>query len=127
MGTIFMSFYEAASYLLLAFGSLLSANAQSSANGCPSLQGKSPLEDVDLFDGPPSERADLMADISRGTKHNVYASWDVGYIFDKGAQLFLVCHYTGMREPLTVKVEKRVQRCIYRTHPGVQPAELRCR
>jgi hypothetical protein len=96
---------------------------------CPSYKDKSPLSTVVLFDGPPEQRADLMPDVSKGRGDHAYASWDVSYVFDSGRNLFLVCRFAGMTDTdaVTVKVEKRVQRCIYRTHGKGKPAQLTCR
>ena len=96
---------------------------------CPSYQGKSALSTVDLFDGPPEERADLMPDVSKGNADHAYASWEVGYIFDKGRNLFLICHFSGSDDAdgMKIKVEKKVQRCIFRTHGSGKPAELTCK
>jgi len=96
---------------------------------CPSYHGKHPLTSVVVFDGPPEQRADLMPDVSKGSGDHAYASWDVSYIFDSGRNLFLVCRYAdaGNANTVTVKVEKKLQRCIYRTHSGGRPAELICK
>lgn len=94
---------------------------------CPPYQGKNPLSSVSLFDGPPSEKADLMPDISRGSGDHGYASWDVGYLFDAGRSLFLVCRYMGLEQATIVKASKKVEHCVYRTHGSTKPAELSCK
>jgi hypothetical protein len=92
---------------------------------CPSYHEKNPLSGAVVFDGPPEERADLMPDVSRGGADHAYATWDVGYIFDSGRKLFLVCQYSGLTDTVTVKVDQKVRACIYESHPD-GPAALRC-
>jgi hypothetical protein len=95
---------------------------------CPSYRSKHPLFSVVLFDGPPEEKADLMPDRSTGSGDHANSSWDVGYIFGSGRNLFLMCRYSGLGDSknLTIKVEKKVERCVFRTRPKGQPAELTC-
>jgi hypothetical protein len=96
---------------------------------CPAYHQQHPLIQVDVFDGPPEQLADLVPDVGQGTGDHAYAEWNVAYIFDDGRNVYLVCKYGNQpsKEALTVKVVKRVKRCIYRTHPGSQPAELTCK
>jgi len=58
-----------------------------------------------------------------------YASWDIGYLFKIGHTPFLTCRYGTLKdtETVTVKVDKPVQKCIFRTHGASQPAELICK
>ena len=83
---------------------------------CPAYQDKHPLVSVVLFDGPPAEKADLMPDASTGSGDNAVSSWEVGYIFASGRNLFLVCRFSGVEDSknATIKVEKKVERCIFR-------------
>lgn len=109
---------------------VLAGTACAQEASCPSYEAKKPLTSVVVFDGPPEEMADLMPDVSKGSGSNAYASWDVGYIYDAGRTLFLVCRY-GSTQPsgtitVTLKVEKRVAQCVYRSHSG-KPAEARCK
>lgn len=117
--------------LILSVVLLLTLNGPAHAQDprCPSYQGKSPLSSVALFDGPPEQKADLAPDVSKGTGDHAYASWDVSYIFDSGRTLFLVCRFAGAdnSNSVTVKVEKKVRRCIYRTYSGTRPAKLSCK
>jgi hypothetical protein len=108
---------------------LIASIAHAQEAKCPSYQGKRPLSSVVVFDGPPEERADLIPDFAKGNSDHVYASWEVSYIFDAGRNLFLVCRYAGSgdAEAVTIKVDKRVKQCIYRTHGGGIPAELTCK
>jgi hypothetical protein len=95
---------------------------------CPSYQSNHPLSSIVLFDGPPEEKADLMPDQSTGSGDHANSSWDVRYIFANGRTLSVVCRYFGLSDSknVTIRVEKKVQRCVFRTHPIGQPAELTC-
>jgi hypothetical protein len=101
------------------------ATAHADEAGCPAYHGENPLSAGTVFDGPPEERADLMPDHSKVTKHRAYSTWDVGYIYDAGRQVFLACRYANEHDSLTVPIAKKVRRCIYKTRPN-RPAELRC-
>lgn len=94
---------------------------------CPPLQGKSPLSVATVYDGPPEEMADLIPDESKGSGDHANASWEVGYIYDAGRNVYLVCKYTGLKDTVTVNAKKKVQTCIYRTHSSKKPAEMFCK
>lgn len=116
--------------LFLCAGLVLSlANvAPSQEAKCPSFQGKNRLVTVTVFDGPPEQRADLIPDVSNGSGDHARAVWDVGYIFDSGRGLFLVCQFDGgAANTVTVKVDKKVKRCTFRTHGATRPAEVGCK
>jgi hypothetical protein len=110
----------------LALELLAMAHAQEAR--CPAYKEKAPLSGVVLYDGPPEQKADLMPDISKGSGDHVYASWKVGYIFDKGRKLYLVCRFGNkIDDTSTVEVDARVQSCVFRSHRGGKPAELICK
>jgi hypothetical protein len=110
----------------LALELLAMAHAQEAR--CPAYKEKAPLSGVVLYDGPPEQKADLMPDISKGGDDHVYASWKVGYIFDKGRKLYLVCRFGNkIDDTSTVEVDARVQSCVFRSHRGGKPAELICK
>lgn len=115
--------------LLLALALLFSTAAYAQEAKCPSYHEKRPLVSVDVFSGPPEQLADLVPDVGHGTGDHAYALWKVGYLFDNRETLYLVCKFGdwGTKDTVTVKVEKKVQRCIYRAHPGGKPAEMACR
>lgn len=96
---------------------------------CPSYEGKHPLVSVVVYDGPPEEKADLMPDSSTGKGSQAVSTWDVGYIFGSGRNLFLVCHFSGLPESknVTVKVETKVERCVFRAPGPHRPAEASCK
>jgi hypothetical protein len=114
--------------LILFCGLTLASVACSSETTCPALQDKHPLSSVILFDGPPEEKADLMPDASTGKGDQAVSTWNVGYIFTSGRKLFLVCKYSGTPQSgnVTVKVEKKVDRCVFRAPSKDRPAELTC-
>jgi hypothetical protein len=110
----------------LALELLAMAHAQEAR--CPTHKDKAPLSGVVLYDGPPEQKADLMPDISKGSGDHVYASWKVGYIFDKGRKLYLVCRFGNkIDDTSTVEVDAPVKSCVFRSHPGGKPAELICK
>ena len=113
----------------LAFASLflIAGSTHAEEAKCPAHQGINVLASATLFDGPPSEMASLTPDISRGSGDHAYSSWDVRYLFDAGRKLYLVCQYAGTEKTTTIKVDKKVKQCIYRTHTAHTPAELSCK
>lgn len=107
---------------------VLAATAYAQEFNCPASEGKSPLFNAAVFDGPPAEKAELAPDVSKGKMRYAYASWDVGYLYGMGHNVFLVCKYAGLPEAqnVTIKVDRKVQQCIFRA-PNGQPAEAPCR
>ena len=101
----------------------------SSEAKCPSYQSKHPLSGAVLFDGPPVEKADLAPDVSTGTGDRAISSWDVGYVFASGRNLFLVCRFSGLNESqnVTIKVEKKVERCVFRPQAKSRLAVMSCK
>jgi hypothetical protein len=109
----------------LALEFMAMGNAQEAR--CPAHKDKALLSGVVLYDGPPEQKADLMPDISKGSGDHVYASWKVGYIFDKGRKLYLVCRFGNkIDNTSTVEVDAPVKSCVYRSHHA-KPAELICK
>jgi len=106
---------------------VIAGSACAQGISCPAYREKNPLVTVTLFDGPPSEMASLMPDVSKGSGDHAYASWDVSYIFDAGRNLYLACQYSGSKKTTNIKVEKKVQQCTYRTHAAPKPVELNCK
>jgi hypothetical protein len=114
---------------ILSAGLLLALTAHAQEFKCPSYQGKNPLFNADVFDGPPEKNVQLEPDASRGNKSYTYALWKIGYLFDLGSTPFLVCKFAGLgdAQSMTIKVDKRVEQCVFRTHGGGQPAEAECK
>jgi hypothetical protein len=69
---------------------------------CPPFYGSWPLSNAVVFDGPPDQKADIMPDISRSEAGNDYASWDVGYVYEAGRQVFLVCRYSSAKGSISM-------------------------
>ena len=103
--------------------------AQGQEARCPSHKDKHPLVSGVVYDGPPEQLADLMPDVTRGKGDHAFASWEVGYVFDSGRSLYLMCRYAGLSDAqaVTVKVDTKVKQCVFRTHAGKLPAELGCK
>ncbi len=117
------------SRLALLFGLARSFTLHAAEIKCPSYHGRAALSSVVVFDGPPEERADLNPDKSTVKGDRGFASWDVRYVFDGGRSLFLVCRFAGLSdaEAVTLKIEKKVGKCVFRTRGKAGPAEAVCR
>ena len=112
------------------FGAILALAATANAQEfkCPASQGKNLLFNAAVFDGPAAEKAELAPDDSKGKTSYTFASWDVGYLYDMGHRVFLVCKFAGLSDAqaVTVKVDRKVQRCVFRADKGVA-AEAVCK
>jgi hypothetical protein len=107
---------------------VLAAAAHAQGVKCPSHQGNQPLSRVSVFDGPPAENADLAPDIQTGGGDHIYLEWEVSSLSSSDRGVFLVCRYaaSGDEPSLTIKLDKKMRRCIYRSHGGGLPAEAEC-
>jgi len=105
---------------------LSGTTAQADEVKCPSLHAGIQLSSAIVYDGPPNEMADLIPDKSRGSGNHATSSWEVGYIYDAGRNVFLVCKY-GLNDFVTIQAKKKVRTCIYRTHSGKKPTEMFCK
>ena len=119
-----MSVYKSVVGAILVFA----ATTKAQEFKCPSSQGKSPLFNAAVFDGPPAERADLVPDVSKGKTSYTFASWDVGYLYDMGHTVYLVCKFAGLgdAQAVTIKVDKTVHQCVFKADKDV-PAEAVCK
>jgi hypothetical protein len=108
---------------------LIATAAHAQSFKCPALQGKNALANVSVFDGPPAEKADLVPDLTKGSGDHLYSSWDIGYLFGMGRTPYLVCKYAGLpdAQSVTLKIDKKVAKCIFQAHAAGQPAEAECR
>ena len=114
--------------LILGIVLVLAATAHAQDVKCPSYHGKNPLSGVSIFDGPPAEKADLAPDIEKGSGDHIYTSWDVSDLHGTGRDLFLVCRFAGLgdAQSVTIKLDKKVRKCFYRSHSAGLPAEAEC-
>ncbi len=96
---------------------------------CPSYHGSTPLYGAKLYDGPPDQLADLEPDSWQGSGNNGHGYYDVGAIFDAGRNLYIVCIYGewNSKDKVTVKIDKKVNRCNLRASPKGKPASLTCK
>jgi hypothetical protein len=108
---------------------VIAASASAQSFKCPSWQGKNTLAAVSVYDGPPAEEADLVPDLTKGSGDHLYSSWDIGYLFGIGRTPYLVCKFAGLpdAQAITLKIEKKVTKCIFQAHTGGQPAEAECK
>jgi hypothetical protein len=108
---------------------LVAASAIAQSFKCPAMQGKNPLAGASVFDGPPSEKADLVPDLTKGSGDHLYSSWDIGYLFGMGRTPYLVCRFADLpdAQAVTLKIDKKATKCIFKAHAGGQPAEAECK
>jgi len=105
------------------------ATASAQEFKCPATQGKKPLTNAAVFDGPPKNLVELMPDNSGGKMSYTWATWDVSYLFKSGSTLYVNCWYGSLKdaEIVTIKVDKPVQKCAFRAHTASSPAEMICK
>jgi hypothetical protein len=81
---------------------------------CPGSNGGARLVTVTLYDGPPSEHADLMPDKSRKTSAGgTESSWEVGYVFEAGRKLYVECRYDSKGVSPIVLEPANARVCIF--------------
>jgi hypothetical protein len=103
----------------------LSAFAQQ--NSCPRVQHDSPLKTVEVFDGPVEEMAELKPDISKGQGVHIRSIWNVGYVFDQGRTLYVLCKYQQSVAPVKINIQRKVDACTFIAGSSKKPAELVCK
>ncbi len=97
---------------LFAAAALIAASSASAAVVCPARQGALRLTNVSLFDGPPSEHADLVPDEAHKDGPTDVSSWDIAYIFQADRQPYATCQY-GKSRLITRSVAKTASKCLY--------------
>jgi hypothetical protein len=80
---------------------------------CPKTHAGSQLTTATLFDGPPSEHADLMPDTSHETKNGSQTKWDVAYLFKLGRQLFVECQYGPKGSTVILEPKPSTDKCEF--------------
>ena len=93
---------------------------------CPKIHEGSHLTTVTLFDGPPSEHADLMPDSFRKTGNGSRSGWDVAYIFKAGRQLFVECQYGPNASTVILEPGPSTYKCEFLSG-GEKNVSLICR
>jgi hypothetical protein len=105
---------------LVGAGLLVPSLARAAEISCPETRSDAHLATVSLYDGPPSEHADLMPDKAGATK----SEWSVGYIFKAGRRLYIECKY-GADVPAVVLEAQDVRACTFTS--GKQQKALTCK
>lgn len=92
---------------------IVGISAYANEAACPKFHGGARLVTVSIFDGPPSEHADLMPDRFRTTKDGSSSEWDVAYVFQAGRKLFVECKYGKKAAPVVMKPSPRTTKCTF--------------
>jgi hypothetical protein len=92
---------------------------------CPSVREGAKLSTVTLFDGPPSEHADLMPDSSREGKGGTRSEWQVAYIFKAGRRLYVECKYGPTISAVMLEPEPSTYKCEFASQ-GDSTISLTC-
>ena len=98
------------SSLTAALVCLVIAPGALAATSCPSYLGVHTLTDVDLFDGPPSEKASLIGDDD---------GWDLTPYKGSADRYYLVCRFSGTSETKAIELPAGVARCKLTRHVGL--------
>lgn len=107
--------------LVAASGSAFATETQ-----CPQTHAGSQLTTVTLFDGPPSEHADLEPDSSHQGKGGIRSEWDVGYIYKAGRHLFVECRYGPKTPSVVLEPGPSTDKCAFISH-GAKNVSLVCK
>jgi hypothetical protein len=82
---------------------------------CPTSYQGAPLATVTLFDGPPSQHADLAPDDYEMRKNVGTSDWDVSYIFSSGRRLYIDCQYDTKHSRSLILETPKVEKCVFVT------------
>lgn len=93
----------------------LGVSASAGEMVCPPTQAGARLVTVTLFDGPPSEHADLVPDRYRKTKDGGRSEWDVAYVYAAGRKLFVECRYGAKVAPVVIEPAPTATQCAFVT------------
>ena len=103
---------------------MLPSIAWGSEAHCPHANSGAALTTVTLYDGPPAEHADLMADHYQKTGKGGHQEWSVAYIFDNGRSLYIECIYGPEDKSILLKPE-RVEACVFSSDNGIKALDCR--
>jgi len=82
--------------------------ALAAPTSCPLTFEKHSLVDVQVFDGPPAELADVVG---------AEGKWTLGYSPDTRRQYYLGCHYEGLAKLYAVPVPTSATLCRVQVSP----------
>jgi hypothetical protein len=91
----------------LLFGGV-EAHVASAQIGCPPTHDGRPLKDVELFDGPPSDRAELMPEVGR-----FVVPQRPKPLSETLPPFTLGCTYRGSKDMLTVVLPRYIRVCDF--------------
>jgi hypothetical protein len=92
---------------------------------CPTTHAGSQLTTVTLFDGPPSEHADLEPDTFHQSKGGSRSEWDVAYIYQAGRHLFVECQYGPKASAVILEPGPSTYKCEFLSE-GAKSVSLSC-
>ena len=102
---------------LLPAASFITALTASTANAgirCPSTHNGHLLENVALFDGPPSNEIEVAPEIGRFVVPQTPKS-----LWRRYPHSTLACSYSGLKEMVTVVLPRHIQVCQFKNTPNV--------
>jgi hypothetical protein len=82
--------------------------------GCPPMHDGRPLKSVELFDGPPSEKAELMPEDGR-----FIVPQRPKPLSESLPNFTLGCTYRGSKEMVTVVLPRGIRVCEFKNYPRV--------
>jgi hypothetical protein len=91
------------------------AYAESTPIGCPLTHDGKPLKDVELFDGPPSNKIEVMPENGRFVVPQTPQS-----LWQKFPASTLGCTYRGSKDVVTVVLPRYIQVCDFTGGPQVR-------
>ncbi len=92
----------------------LTAPAANAGIGCPSVHHDRVLEDVELFDGPPSNKIEVMPKDGRFVVPQTPKS-----LWHRYPHSTLGCTYRGSKEMITVVLPRDIRVCEFKHFPHV--------
>jgi hypothetical protein len=93
---------------------------------CPKRHAGSQLTTVTLFDGPPSEHADLEPDTFHQGKNGSRSEWDVAYVYKLGRHLFVQCQYGPKTPAVLLEPVPSTYKCEFISQ-GAENVSLVCK
>lgn len=91
------------------------ANAENAQIGCPPTHDGKPLKDVQLFDGPPENKIEVVPEPGRFVVPQTPRS-----LWDHFPASTLGCTYSGSKEMVTVVLPRHIRVCEFPNYPQVR-------